>query len=1177
MSPRPHRRGRTLLSAVLALTTGITVIATAPPVSAHPGHEHLADITISPGDFQQVSLASGTNDLGEAMSLAVLPDRSVIHTSRDGTVRVTSPSGATTPAGKLDVYTHDEEGLQGVAVDPGFATNRHVWLYYSPRLSTPAGDAPSSGTEADWKVWQGHLNLSRFTLKPDKTLDMSSEKVVLTVDNDRGQCCHVGGDIDFDKAGNLYLTTGDDTNPFESSSYSPIDERTNRNPQYDAQRSSANTNDLRGKLLRIHPEPDGTYTIPSGNLFPAGTGKTRPEIYAMGLRNPFRMSVDKPTGIVYLGEYGPDAGSADPNRGPGGQVEFDRITAAGNFGWPYCTGTNTTAETYNEFTFPDGPSGAKYDCANGPRNDSFRNTGLTQLPPAKASWIKYGDAGSPPEFGWGSESPMGGPVYRYDPALDSPVKFPEYLDGHYFAAEFGRRWIKTIAVEDDGTPGQISDFPWTGTQVMDMAFGPDGALYVLDYGTYANNQALFRIEYIGDSNRSPIAKVAADKTSGPSPLAVTFSSQGSSDPEGGTLAYAWNFGDGGTSDQANPSHTYTRQGTFTATLTVTDAGGATASANVQITSGNTAPSVKFVSPADGQLIAFGDTVPFEVAVSDADDATIDCTAVTVTYLLGHDSHQHQITSQKECRGSMNIPNDGEHDAAANIFGVLTAEYTDKGGLTTTTSQVMQPRHRQAEHFTTSNGVKLADHDAAEGGRTAGYIDDGDWIAFDRYLLNAAGDLTVRASSAGTGGTVEVRAGSATGTLLGSATVPVTGDWNKFTDINVNLTAGPAGTTTLYLVFRGPGGQGYLFDVDSFTFAAPASVTLEGESYTSDSGVDRAAKSEASGGYTVGYINDGDWVGYASTDTAGATSFSARISSAGAGGVLQVRSGSPTGTLLGSVQVPVTGGWANFQNVSTTLTAAASGPLFLTFSGGSGYLFDIDTLTLTKRGSAAKSNILVFSKTSAFRHDSIPAAVQAIKDLAGRGNYSVTATEDASAFTAGNLARYQAVVFVSTTGDVLDNAQQAAFQSYVNGGGGYVGIHAASDAEYSWPYYGTLVGAWFKNHPAIQQATVDNEDRTHPATRHLGATSVRTDEWYNFGTNPRPGVHVLQSLDESSYSGGDMKDHPITWCHNIDKGRSFYTGLGHASESYSDDSFRTLLVGAIRWASGAEAGNCGSPA
>src|SRR5690606_8123259 len=155
------------------------------------------------------------------------------------------------------------------------------------------------------------------------------------VPNDRGQCCHVGGDIDFDAAGNLYLTTGDDTNPFESGGYSPLDERTNRNPQYDAQRSSANTNDLRGKLLRIHPEPDGTYTIPAGNLFAPGTARTRPEIYAMGFRNPFRMSVDKATGTVYVGDYGPDAGTASASRGPAGQVEFNRITTAGNQKVPF--------------------------------------------------------------------------------------------------------------------------------------------------------------------------------------------------------------------------------------------------------------------------------------------------------------------------------------------------------------------------------------------------------------------------------------------------------------------------------------------------------------------------------------------------------------------------------------------------------------------------------------------------------------------------------------------------------------------------------------------------------------------------------------------------------------------------------------------------------------------------
>ncbi|WP_433430192.1 PQQ-dependent sugar dehydrogenase [Nonomuraea sp. CA-141351] len=588
MSLRTPRWASRLSTAALLTLTAVTGLTATPAQAA---------MDIPPGDYQQVQLALGPAELGEPMSLAVLPDRSVLHTARDGTVRLTDASGATKVAGKLDVYTHDEEGLQGVAVDPGFATNRFVYLYYSPRLSTPDGDAPVTGTEADFAPWKGHLNLSRFTLKADGTLDLAGEKVVLEVPNDRGQCCHVGGDIDFDAAGNLYLTTGDDTNPFESSGFSPLDERTDRNPQFDAQRSSGNTNDLRGKLLRIKPQADGTYTVPAGNLFPPGTARTRPEIYAMGFRNPFRMSVDRATGIVYLGDYGPDAGSADPGRGPGGQVEFDRITGPGNYGWPYCTGTNTTGETYNEYTFPSGPSGAKYDCAGGPANNSFRNTGLAQLPPAKPSWIKYGDAGSPPEFGSGSESPMGGPVYRYDPDLDSPIKFPQYLDGRFFAGEYGRRWIKAIEVKADGSPGEISAFPWTGTQVMDMAFGPDGALYVLDYGTDAGDQALYRVEYSGGANHKPVAKASADKTSGKAPLTVAFSSEGSADIEGGALTYSWAFGDGGTSTEAKPTHTYTENGTFTATLTVTDPEGGTGSADVIITVGNTAPSCSSAASA----------------------------------------------------------------------------------------------------------------------------------------------------------------------------------------------------------------------------------------------------------------------------------------------------------------------------------------------------------------------------------------------------------------------------------------------------------------------------------------------------------------------------------------------------------------------------------------------------
>ncbi|GAA3846636.1 hypothetical protein GCM10022226_82820 [Sphaerisporangium flaviroseum] len=219
-------------------------------------------------------------------------------------------------------------------------------------------------------------------------------------------------------------------------------------------------------------------------------------------------------------------------------------------------------------------------------------------------------------------------------------------------------------------------------------------------------------------------------------------------------------------------------------------------------------------------------------------------------------------------------------------------------------------------------------------------------------------------------------------------------------------------------------------------------------------------------------------------------------------------------------------------------------------------------------------VLVFSKTAGFRHDSIPAGIQAIRDLGAANNFTVTATEDANAFTTANLAQFKTVVFLSTTGDVLNDAQQTAFSSYVNGGGGYVGVHAAADTEYNWPYYGQLVGAWFKSHPAIQQATVRNEDRTHPATSGLAATWTRTDEWYNYRTNPRSTVRVLQSLDESSYSGGEMSgDHPITWCHPQVSGRSFYTGLGHTIESYADPAYRALLLGGIRYTAGMVQANC----
>jgi type 1 glutamine amidotransferase len=219
-------------------------------------------------------------------------------------------------------------------------------------------------------------------------------------------------------------------------------------------------------------------------------------------------------------------------------------------------------------------------------------------------------------------------------------------------------------------------------------------------------------------------------------------------------------------------------------------------------------------------------------------------------------------------------------------------------------------------------------------------------------------------------------------------------------------------------------------------------------------------------------------------------------------------------------------------------------------------------------------VLVFSKTAGFKHDSIPAGIAAIRSLGRANGFSVAATEDAKAFTPKRLRRFDAVVFLSTTGNVLAPRQQRAFRSYIRHGGGWAGIHSAADTEYDWPFYGRLLGAYFESHPAIQPATIDVNDRSHPSTGHLPARWTRTDEWYDFRSNPRGAVYVLATVDESTYSGSRMgADHPIAWCHPFRGGRAWYTAGGHTVESYSEPTFRRHLLSGILWAAGLAKGSC----
>lgn len=701
-------RRSAIVGSAAALVAGVLAI---PPVQAAPPAAAPPD-----SSFQKVTL---NDHPGEPMDLAVLPDGRVLHTTRAGELRMHDPAtGLNTVAATLEVYQHDEEGLQSVAIDPGFGEgNRWVYLYYSPPMNTPVddpatpnvneGDAPTTGTEADFAPFRGAIRLSRFELVGDK-LDLSTEQQILDVPVDRGICCHVGGDIVFDGDGNLLLSTGDDTNPFESGGYAPIDERANRNPAYDAQRSSANTNDLRGKVLRISPKAGGGYTIPAGNLFAPGTSGTRPEIYAMGLRNPFRIELNRETGELYVGDYSPDAGSANPDRGPAGQGKWTVVREAGNYGWPYCA---TAEMPYVDYDFATGESGETFDCAR-PVNESPHNTGLRELPPVVQPdvWYGYGTSERFPGLEQGGIGPMAGPAYHFDPeTLDSPhpVAWPRYYDGVPLFYEWTRDYVKAMHLDANGDVSSIEDVVSSivTDNPMDLEFGPDGALYILEYGDgfFAENPdaQLARIDFIGaGGNHTPVPKVSADPTNGSAPLTVQFSSEGTSDAEGDRLRYAWDFDSDGTVDSRakNPTHTYKENGVYRATLTVTDFGGKhrgrSASADVDVVVGNKAPVVAFVTPVAGQPFSFGDTVAFEVAVTD--DQAVDCSKVQVTYVLGHDAHGHPQTTASGCTGTIETTVPTGHDPEADdLSAVFVASYTDAGAgdlpqLTGTDEVVLKP-------------------------------------------------------------------------------------------------------------------------------------------------------------------------------------------------------------------------------------------------------------------------------------------------------------------------------------------------------------------------------------------------------------------------------------------------------------------------------------------------------
>lgn len=560
--------------------------------------------------------------LDEPMELTVLPDSRVLIVERKGNLKLYSPAnGKTTVVAKIPVNTmvtdkegnkeNDEGGLLGLTHDPDFANNGWIYLYYSPEGNEPKNI------------------LARYQMKGDELL-IDSKKVILEIATQREISGHAGGSLAFDSNGNLYLSTGDHINPHQSNGYSPTDDRPGRQP-FDAQMTSANTNDLRGKILRIHPEKDGTYSIPEGNLFPPGTPKTRPEIYTMGHRNPFRISVDPKTGYLYWGDVGPDASQPGENRGPEGQDEVGQARKAGNFGWPFFVGDN---KPYYQFDFTSGKSGALYNPEK-PVNNSANNTGINQLPPAQKAfiWYPYGESVEFPLVGAGGRSAMAGPVFYSDQFKNAKRAFPDYYDGKLLIYEWMRGWIMAVTMDEEGNFKSMERFmpSYKFSNPMDMEFGPEGDLYMLEYGsgwfTQNDDARLIKIEYNG-GNRKPVLQVASDKRGGSIPLTVQFSSKGTSDPDFDELEYVWNVsndkgGDTRQFKEANPTVTFDQPGVYKATLTVTDSQGGSSSQSLEILAGNEEPILVFETPVSNQTFFFpGLPFDYEVKVTDKEDGSL---------------------------------------------------------------------------------------------------------------------------------------------------------------------------------------------------------------------------------------------------------------------------------------------------------------------------------------------------------------------------------------------------------------------------------------------------------------------------------------------------------------------------------------------------------------------------
>ncbi|WP_079473202.1 PQQ-dependent sugar dehydrogenase [Chitinophaga ginsengisegetis] len=842
--------------------------------------------------------------LDEPMEMAIMPGNDVLFVERKGGVKLYEhDSREIKTIGHFDVFSGIEDGLLGVALDPDYEKNNWVYFYY--------GVAGSKAVS----------RLSRLELKKGQLL-MQTEKIMMEIPSQRQYCCHSAGYLEFGPGGLLYLSTGDNTNAEATEGYTPVDERPGHELA-DDQGTSANSNDLRGKILRIKPKPDGTYEIPDGNLFPKDGSAGRPEIYVMGCRNPFRITVDPHNNFLYWGDIGPDT---KVPAAEGGTLSFDEVNQArkpGYFGWPYFNGNN---EAYPLWDFAGKKERPRQNPQH-PVNNSRNNTGVRNLPPAQPAIIWYADGSSPifPLVGKGGESVMTGPVFYSDQFKNAKYRLSSYYDGKLFIYDWVRRWIMAVTFDKDYHYLRMEPFleNLEPSAPIDMKFGEDGAIYLLEYGTnwFAKNMdaRLVRITY-AEGNRKPFASIRSDNNYGAVPFTAHLSAATSGDfDKGDVLQYNWEL-EGKNYSGPTLAHTFNQPGKYRIYLTVTDNHGATDTASLTLEVGNTPPVVRIQTKNNRSFYWDNTSLDYQVSVTDHEDPQIDSSAIRVSF--------DYLASGRDLAVVLNGSNSSaspQYARGHELFYSLDCKACHTENTASVGPSLLDISHRYAGKE--DNIGKLAAKIIAGG--------SGNWgtrtmSSHPDLLPKDAREIVKYIISLGaTTPSLPLRGSLALKAHEGKGNNGVYLLTASYADKGANNIA-PL-TSQAIVVLRNP-----LLEVEDFD---DSKVSLQ---------------PIATAGLTYAYVKDGDFVAYKQLDLAGISSIKYNVQYRGSGGEILLHIDRKNGPVASRITIPPgnTPDWkSGWKQVTATLDEISGlHDLYFEFKsphGDKGYLFNIDWIYFTK--------------------------------------------------------------------------------------------------------------------------------------------------------------------------------------------------------------------------------------